>query len=151
MKYTLNGLSKVSAKKTSYSLLDPGWYEALIAEAEIKETQNGKIFLNLKLEIQSGDEQKDGSSATGRFAFLTIWLPSPDDDDKKYQSKTANLKAFLEVTETEMDGDDFDPDAIPGATIRIKIIHEVQNDKKNPDSPYNGKVSAKVDDWQAIS
>ena len=119
------------------SLVPQGNYEAIITNAEIRQTKNGKYKVGLTLTIRN-DIQQD---CQNRVLFIDIWRkrePTPADD----QADGFNFAQLMAVSRAAQipSGQSFESleqflQALCGRCLIATVRHET----------YNGETTAKVD------
>ena len=105
-------LDSVPAQTNSYEVLPAGFYDATIANAELKDSKSGGKYINVRYDIT-------GPSHAGRvvFGMITVANSNPKAEEVGRQQLASLLRAIgLDQIQ--------DTDQLIGATLAIKVVVE---------------------------
>lgn len=109
--------------------LDKGWYRVRVDEAKKTQTAKGIDAMNLRMTVQDGPIQADGSSPTDPskntlFDFQLLDLEPWKDEPKKHQFMMDNLMKMLTAFGVlESDGS-FEIEDLMGTEIDVYVTQE---------------------------
>ena len=126
-----------ASKAQEFGLIEPGWYEVMIEEAEMKYSSKGTPYLNMRMVIRDDVEQR----FQGRKVFHSLF----------FTEKTENIvHAFFKAIRTP-NGKTFESydemvDYVKGKTLKANIGIEKWEDKE-----YNRVSSVKESDYPLVA
>lgn len=109
-------INELPEQTSSYELLPPGWYEATIANADLKDTKTGGQMISIKYSIL-------GPTHQGRIVFGNVNIrnanPKAEEIGRQQLGDIMRSTGLARVTDT---------DQLIGLSMSIKVaIREAQN------------------------